>query len=173
MLAGKAPNVSILAIEDAVWSLGATRMDDFTYLAAFRSVDTLVLDSITLSNISQLARLVSALPLLDTLVCEQVDCASRLKKKTSLVPLPFHRASLHRLEIGWVAQEVEEFFVRLTQVCTVRFLTIGIDSRLSQKSATSRSQRILDACAASLQSVEFDTHPDFPVESYKDGVVGR
>ena len=172
MLAGKAPNVSVLAIEDAMWSLGATRMDDFTYLAAFRSVDTLVLDSITLSSISQLARLVSALPLLDTLVCEQVDCA-RLKQKTSLVRLPFHCTSLDRLEIGWVAPEVEEFFVRLTQVCTVRFLTIGIDSRLSQKSATSRSQRIFDACAASLQSVEFDTHPDFPVESYKDGIVGR
>ncbi|EPS99565.1 hypothetical protein FOMPIDRAFT_1099805, partial [Fomitopsis schrenkii] len=47
MLAGRVPNVTSLAIEDAVWTVGATRPDDFTYFVAFRSVDTLVLDGVT------------------------------------------------------------------------------------------------------------------------------
>ena len=173
MLAGRIHNVSVLAIEDAIWSLGATRADDDIYFSAFRSVDTLVLDSVTLPSISQLARVVSALPLLDTLVCEQVDCAVRRKPNLAPVSLPFHCASLNRLEIGWVAPEIEEFFLRLSWACTIRHLTIGIDSRPLQKPENSRSQMILEACATSLQSVEFDTHPDFPVESHKDGAVGK
>ncbi|EPS98117.1 hypothetical protein FOMPIDRAFT_116539 [Fomitopsis schrenkii] len=71
MLVGKVPNVTELAIVNATWTVGATRVDDFIYFAAFRSVTILTLLDVTLSRTSQLALLVSALPLLDTLSYSQ------------------------------------------------------------------------------------------------------
>ncbi|KAH9933872.1 uncharacterized protein B0H18DRAFT_1115239 [Fomitopsis serialis] len=49
MLVGKAPRRSMITIEHAEWTIGSVRMEDIGFLAAFSSLDSLTLDSVTLS----------------------------------------------------------------------------------------------------------------------------
>ncbi|KAH9923352.1 uncharacterized protein B0H18DRAFT_831951, partial [Fomitopsis serialis] len=69
MLAGKAPKLSRISIEDAEWTIGSVRMEDIGYLTAFSCIDTLYIVSVTLSSVAQLSHLVSALPRLRNLWC--------------------------------------------------------------------------------------------------------
>ncbi|KAH9931210.1 uncharacterized protein B0H18DRAFT_819200, partial [Fomitopsis serialis] len=69
MLAGKAPNMSRISIEDAEWTIGLVRTHDIGYLAAFNCIDTLNIVNVTLSSAAQLRHLVSALPRLMNLWC--------------------------------------------------------------------------------------------------------
>ncbi|KAH9916521.1 uncharacterized protein B0H18DRAFT_846002, partial [Fomitopsis serialis] len=69
MLAGKTPKLSSIVIADAEWTIGSVRTEDIDYLAAFSSIETLFIRNVTLSSVTQLSRLVSALPGLTALWC--------------------------------------------------------------------------------------------------------
>lgn len=173
MLVGKVPNVTELAIVNATWTVGATRVDDFIYFAAFRSVTILTLLDVTLSRTSQLALLVSALPLLDTLVCWGVDCAHRDRQAVGPIRLPLRCAYLDELESFWNEPEVEEFLIRLSSTCTIRDLSIKSYSQSIQPSGVGRSQKMLDACVESLETAKIHIHPGLPFASHAKGVVGK
>ncbi|EPS98072.1 hypothetical protein FOMPIDRAFT_1106079, partial [Fomitopsis schrenkii] len=72
MLAGRLPHLTAIGIYKATWSNGSIRTEDIRPLAAFRSMDTLTLCQITFFNVSQLEILVSSLPGLTTLACDEV-----------------------------------------------------------------------------------------------------
>ncbi|KAH9931258.1 uncharacterized protein B0H18DRAFT_861024, partial [Fomitopsis serialis] len=69
MLAGKAPRLSRITIEDAAWTMGSVRMEDIGYLAVFGAIHTLRICNTFLSSVAQLAHLVSSLPRLENLWC--------------------------------------------------------------------------------------------------------
>jgi len=92
MLANKALVLWRIAIEDAEWTAGSLRMKDIRYLAAFSSIHTLYMFNVTLSSVSQLSHLVSALPGLRCLSCMKVDCLQ--KQQVSPASLPLNCANL-------------------------------------------------------------------------------
>jgi len=152
MLTGKVPKLETIIIRDAGWTIGSARMEDFTYLATYCSVHTLYIANVTLSNITQLVHLVSALPALVALRCFKVDCLQ--KPLGSLVSLPLNCANLQDLEVRWVAPAVEDLFVWFSQTCRARYVNLGVDGESNQSLNASRSQTLLDASSASAGALE-------------------
>ncbi|KAH9916511.1 uncharacterized protein B0H18DRAFT_939180 [Fomitopsis serialis] len=172
MLAGKTPMLSTFIIEDAEWTIGLVRTEDIDYLAAFSSIDTLILRHVTLSSVTQLSRLVSALPGLVTLCCFSVDCLQ--KQQVSPASLPLNCANLEDLEVVWVAPAVEDLFVQISRASRVRNLRIGVGGELDPSSAVSRSQTLLDASSTSAERVVLHIDPESPVrDGTIEAVVGK
>ncbi|TFY68313.1 hypothetical protein EVJ58_g1096 [Rhodofomes roseus] len=174
MLAGKLPELSTITIEDAEWTVGLMRVEDFGYLASFDLVHTLTIFKVTMSSIAQLARLISALPGMRKLYCFHVDCSE--KHPVSPVCLPRNSASLEILEVRWVAPAVEDLLVRISQASRLRKLYFGVDGEGTSSSAGSslRSQAFLDASAASVEVLILRIAPDSSVDSHAvDSTVGK
>ncbi|KAH9923892.1 uncharacterized protein B0H18DRAFT_1212098 [Fomitopsis serialis] len=163
MLANRAPALWRITIQDAEWTTGSVRREDIAYLAAFGSIGTLIVRKVTLSSVAQLSCLVSALPRLRALWCVNVSCLQ--KQQVSPVSLPLNCANLEGLEVRWAAPAVEEFFVQISWASRVRFLNLGVVGEVdpSSRSATSRSQTVLDASSASAETVALHIDPRFPV----------
>ncbi|KAH9909449.1 uncharacterized protein B0H18DRAFT_1219791 [Fomitopsis serialis] len=113
MLAGKLPRLSTITIEDAEWAIGSVRMEDIGCLATFSSVRDLHVVNVTLTNVAQLSRLVSALPQLRALWCYNIDCVQ--KQQVSPAALPLNCATLNDLDVRWVAPAVEDLFVQISR----------------------------------------------------------
>ncbi|KAH9841052.1 uncharacterized protein C8Q71DRAFT_436421 [Rhodofomes roseus] len=174
MLSGKLPELSTITIEDAEWTVGLMRVEDFGYLASFDLVHTLTIFKVTMSSIAQLARLISALPGMRKLYCFHVDCSE--KHPVSPVCLPRNSASLEILEVRWVAPAVEDLLVRISQASRLRKLYFGVDGEGTSSSAGSslRSQAFLDASAASVEVLILRIAPDSSVDSHAvDSTVER
>ncbi|KAH9931214.1 uncharacterized protein B0H18DRAFT_952748 [Fomitopsis serialis] len=172
MLAGKAPRLSSITIEDAEWTIGMVRMEDIGFLALFSSISTLDLSNVTLSSAAQLRHLVSALPWLSELWCFNVDCSQ--KQHVSPASLPLNCANLDNLNVRWVAPAVEDLFVQISRASRVRDLGIGVDGELDPSSAASRSQTLLDASSTSAETVRLYIDPSSPVrDDAIDATVGR
>ncbi|KAH9915639.1 uncharacterized protein B0H18DRAFT_92212 [Fomitopsis serialis] len=161
MLAGKAPRLSRITIEDAEWTIGSVRMDDIGFLGVFSAIDVLCLYKVTLSSAAQLRHLVSALPRLSELWCVNVDCSQ--KQHVSPASLPLNYANLEYLDVRWVAPAVEDLFVQISRASRVRNLIFGVDGELDPSSAASRSQTLLDASSTSAETVELNIYPSSPV----------
>ncbi|KAH9931232.1 uncharacterized protein B0H18DRAFT_100720 [Fomitopsis serialis] len=151
MLAGKAPRLRVITIEDAEWTIGSVRMEDIGFLGVFSYISTLDLSNVTLSSVAQLSHLVSALPRLRILLCLNVDCLQ--KQHVSPASLPLNSANLEVLEVRWVAPAVEDLFVQISRASRVRYLALGVDGELDPSSAASRSQTLLDASSTSAATV--------------------
>ncbi|KAH9909447.1 uncharacterized protein B0H18DRAFT_1130911 [Fomitopsis serialis] len=171
MLAGKAAKLSGITIRDAQWTTGSVRMEDIGYLAAFSSIDTLRISDVTLSSVAQLSHLVSALPRLRNLWCNNVDCLQ--KQQVSLASLPLNCANLEDVYVLWVAPAVEDFFVWISQASRVRGLAVVVDSDLGPSSAASRSQTLLDASSTSAELVVLHIVRSSPVRGTIDATVGK
>ncbi|KAH9931228.1 uncharacterized protein B0H18DRAFT_929701 [Fomitopsis serialis] len=172
MLAGKAPRLSRITIEDAEWTIGSVRMDDIGFLGVFSSIDVLCLYNVTLSSAAQLSHLVSALQRLRYLWCSNVDCLQ--KQHVSPASLPLNCASLKYLDVRWVAPAVEDLFVQISRASRVRDLALGVDGELDPSSAASRGQTLLDASSTSAEVVRLDIDPSSPVrDDAIDATVGR
>ncbi|KAH9933398.1 uncharacterized protein B0H18DRAFT_951956 [Fomitopsis serialis] len=168
MLVGKAPNITSITVKDAEWSTGSVRMEDISYLAAFSTVHTLHIANVTLSNVAQLSRVVSALPGLRDLWCINVGCLQ--KQQVSPVSLPLNCANLEGLEVLSVAQAVEDLFAQISRASRVRCLALGVYGEFDPPSATSRSQTLLDASSTSATTValHIQVDPSLPV---RDGTI--
>ncbi|KAH9926009.1 uncharacterized protein B0H18DRAFT_359947 [Fomitopsis serialis] len=168
MLAGKAPRLSRITIEDAEWTIGSVRTEDIGYLAAFSCINTLFIINLTLSSVTQLSRLVSALPRLRDLWCFNVSCLQ--KQQVSPVSLPLNCANMEALDVRWVAPAVEDLFVQISRASRVRDLVLGVDSdsELDPPSAASRSQTVLDTSSTSAEVVTLHLYPSIPV---RDGTM--
>ncbi|KAH9841039.1 uncharacterized protein C8Q71DRAFT_435319 [Rhodofomes roseus] len=164
MLAGKLPELLMITIQDAEWTIGLMRVEDFGYLAAFHLVHTLTIFEVTVSSIAQLARLISALPALRELYCYNVACSQ--KHPVSPVSLPLNSASLEVLEVRWVAPAVEDLLVRVSQASRLRKLYFGVDGEGTSSSAGSRTQALLDASAASVEVLVLWIAPASSVDSH-------
>ncbi|KAH9834156.1 uncharacterized protein C8Q71DRAFT_838491 [Rhodofomes roseus] len=163
MLAGKLPGLSRITIRDTEWTVGSIRMQVFNCLTTFRSVHTLHLNGVTVPSIAHLARIISALPGLRKLSCCYVDCSQEYP--VSLAPLPLNSAYLEELEAQWVAPEIEDLLVRISQASRVRVLDLGLGGDRGPDSPGSRSQDVLDACAASLEVLRLHMDPYSSVDS--------
>ncbi|KAH9922125.1 uncharacterized protein B0H18DRAFT_1121137 [Fomitopsis serialis] len=152
MLAGKAPRLLWITIEDAEWTIGSVRMEDIGFLGVFSYIDSLHLSNVTLSSVAQLSHLVSALPRLRNLKCFNVSCLQ--KQQVSSASLPLNCANLVDLELRWVAPAVEDLFVHISRASRVRNLVHGVDVGFDPSSAVSRSQTLLDASSTSAEAVE-------------------
>ncbi|KAH9931280.1 uncharacterized protein B0H18DRAFT_1208961 [Fomitopsis serialis] len=161
MFAGKAPKLWWIIIEDAEWTIGSLRIKDIGYLVAFRSIDTLKIHNITLSNVTQLSHLVLALPRLRDLLCIKVDCLQ--KQHVSPVSLPLNCANLEDLDVRWVAPAVEDLCVQISRASRVRDLGLAVDDELDPSSVASRSQPLLDASSTSAETIQFHFDPSSPV----------
>ncbi|TFY68314.1 hypothetical protein EVJ58_g1097 [Rhodofomes roseus] len=172
MLAGKLPELSKITIEEAEWTVGLMRVEDFGYLAAFHLVNTLAIANVTMSSIAQLARLISALPAMRHLYCFNVDCSQ--KHPVSPVSLPLNSASLKVLEVRWVAPAVEDLLVRISQASRLRKLDFGVGGEFTSSSAGSRTQALLDAGAASVAALTLWIASASSVDSHTvDSTVGK
>ncbi|KAH9931217.1 uncharacterized protein B0H18DRAFT_100219 [Fomitopsis serialis] len=172
MLAGKAPRLSWINIEDAEWTIGFVRMEDIGFLGVFSYINTLRISNVTLSSVAQLSHLVSALPQLGKLWCSNVDCLQ--KQHVSPASLPLNCANLKYLEVRWVAPAVEDLFAHISRASRVRFLELGVDDELDPYSAASRSQTLLDASSTSAETVRLYIDPSSPVrDDAIDATVGR
>ncbi|TFY52409.1 hypothetical protein EVJ58_g10036 [Rhodofomes roseus] len=174
MLAGKLPELSTITIEDADWTVGSMRMDDFGYIATFHLVHTLIIFKVTVSSIAQLARLISSLPGLRDLYCLNVDCSQ--KHPVSHVSLPLNSASLKllRVDVRWVAPAVEDLLGRISQASRLCHLRLGVDEDFTIPSARSRSQTLLNASAASVEVLTLHIVPDSLMDSDTvDSTVGK
>ncbi|KAH9920116.1 uncharacterized protein B0H18DRAFT_1193579 [Fomitopsis serialis] len=163
MLAGKAPRLSRLTVEDAEWTIGSVRMEDIGFLGVFSYIDTVRISNVTLSSAAQLSQLVSTLPRLRKLWCYNVDCLQ--EQKVSPASLPLNCANLEYLDLRWVAPAVEDFLVQISRASRVRTLVLGVDSELDSSSPVSRSQALLEASSASAEAVELHIDPSSPVMS--------
>ncbi|KAH9926873.1 uncharacterized protein B0H18DRAFT_1210792 [Fomitopsis serialis] len=152
MLAGKAPRLSRITITDAKWIAGAVRMVDVGYLSRFSSINTLNIINVTLSSVSLLSRLVSALPRLRELSCINVDCLQ--KQQVFPGSLPLNCANMEYLGVRWVAPELEDFLVQISRASRVRVLILAVVGESGPpESAASRSQTLLDASSTSADVV--------------------
>ncbi|KAH9834220.1 uncharacterized protein C8Q71DRAFT_167082 [Rhodofomes roseus] len=151
-LAGKLPTFWSMTIEDAEWTVGSIRMEDVGYLATFHLLRTLYISRVTVPSIGQLARLISALPGLEGLICVNVDCSQ--KHPNSPVSLPLNSASLEALGARWVAPAVEDLLVRISQISRLRWLNVGVEGDLNLSPTVSRRQALLDASAASVEVLQ-------------------
>ncbi|TFY61168.1 hypothetical protein EVJ58_g4685 [Rhodofomes roseus] len=172
MLAGKLPELLTITIQDAEWTIGLMRVEDFGYLAAFHLVHTLDITNVTVSSIAQLARLISALPAMRHLYCVNVDCSQ--KHPVSPVSLPLNSANLEVLDVRWVAPAVEDLLVRISQASQLRTLEFGVDGDFTSSSAGSRTQALLDASAASVEVLVLWIDLGSSVDSHTvDSTVGK
>ncbi|KAH9911938.1 uncharacterized protein B0H18DRAFT_287539 [Fomitopsis serialis] len=172
LLAGKTLMLSSITIEDAEWTIGSVRTEDIDYLAAFSSIETLIVRNVTLSSVTQLSRLVAALRGLVVLWCYNVDCVQ--KQQVSPASLPLNCANLEDLGVVWVAPAVEDLFVQISRASRVRSLEIGVNGELDPSSAASRSQNLLDASSTSAESAVLYIAPDSPVrDGTIEAVVGK
>ncbi|KAH9915649.1 uncharacterized protein B0H18DRAFT_92597 [Fomitopsis serialis] len=161
MLAGKAPRLSRITIEDAEWTIGSVRMEDIGFLGVFSYIDTLNISKVTLSSVAQLSHLVSALPRLRKLWCFEVDCLQ--KQHVSPASLPLNCANLEHLDVRWVAPAVEDVFVHISRASRVRILELGVPNEVNASSAASRSQTMLDASSTSAELVQLHIALSSPV----------
>ncbi|KAH9931264.1 uncharacterized protein B0H18DRAFT_102100 [Fomitopsis serialis] len=138
MLAGKAPKLSRIGIQDAEWTTGSVRMEDIGFLGVFSLIDSVDLSNVTLSSVAQLSHLVSALPRLRNLWCYDVDCLQ--KQVESPASLPLNCANLEHLDVRWVAPAVEDLFVRISRASRVPNLEIGVDEELDPSSAPAEAR---------------------------------
>ncbi|TFY57589.1 hypothetical protein EVJ58_g6932 [Rhodofomes roseus] len=146
MLSGKLPELLMISITDAEWTVGSMRMQCFECLTAFRLVHTLAITNVTVPSVAQLARLISALPGLGTLWCDGVECSQ--KHPVSPVSLPVNSAHLEQLDVRWVAPAIQDLLVRISQVSRLRKLVLAVVGDLHPSSRGSRSQALLDATHA-------------------------
>ncbi|KAH9933874.1 uncharacterized protein B0H18DRAFT_603960 [Fomitopsis serialis] len=154
MLAGKAPMLSRISIEDAQWTIDSVRMEDIHFITTFSSMNTLTLRNVTLSSITQLSRLVSALPRLRELWCSRVNCLR--EQQLSLASLPLNCANLYALSVSLVSPAVEDLLVCISRASQVRSLHFGVNGELAPPGAASRSQALLVASSTSAERVVLD-----------------
>ncbi|KAH9910315.1 uncharacterized protein B0H18DRAFT_1105035 [Fomitopsis serialis] len=172
MLAGKAPRLSRITIENAEWTMGSVRMEDIGFLGVFSYIDALDIYNVTLSSAAQLSRLVSALPWLRKLWCFNVDCLQ--KQHVSPASLPLNCANLEHLQVRWAAPAVEDLFVQISRASQVRFVDLGVDGELEPSSAVSRTQTLLDASSTSAETVVLHIDHSSPVrDGAIDATVGK
>ncbi|TFY58863.1 hypothetical protein EVJ58_g6140 [Rhodofomes roseus] len=175
MLAGKLPGLSRITIRDTKWTVGSIRMQVFNCLTTFRSVHTLGLVGVTVPSITQLARIISALPGLRKLWCRNVRCSQEYPV-SRLAPLPLNSAYLEELEAQWVAPDIEDLLVRISQASRVRVLDLGLRDRdIDVHPRSGRSQDVLDACAASVEVLRLHMDPrNSSVDRQNiDSIVGK
>ncbi|KAH9836774.1 uncharacterized protein C8Q71DRAFT_58873 [Rhodofomes roseus] len=163
MLSGKLPELLMISITDAEWTVGSMRMQCFECLTAFRLVHTLAITNVTVPSIAQLARLISALPGLGTLWCDGVECSQ--KHPVSPVSLPVNSAHLEQLDVRWVAPAIQDLLVRISQVSRLRKLVLAVVGDLHPSSRGSRSQALLDASAGSMEVFTLYIDPDSSMDS--------
>ncbi|KAH9930343.1 uncharacterized protein B0H18DRAFT_1117025 [Fomitopsis serialis] len=172
MLAGKAPRLSWITIEDAEWTIGSIRMKDIGFLGVFNCIVTGRIFKVTLLNAAQLSHLVSALPRLRNLWCYSVDCLQ--KQHVSPASLPLNSANLEDLEVRWVAPAVEDLFAQISRASRVRSFDLGVSGGLDPSVAVSRSQILLDASSTSAEMVALHIDPSSPVRDGEiDATVGK
>ncbi|KAH9926864.1 uncharacterized protein B0H18DRAFT_1210784 [Fomitopsis serialis] len=177
MLAGKALRLSSIAITDAELITGAVRMEDIDYLSTFSSINTLNILNVTFFSVSQLSRLVSALPRLTELSCTNVDCLPR-NQQVFPISLPLNCGNMEYLGVRWVAPEIEDLLVQISRASRVRILNVAVAGEPGPPSAASRSQTLLDASSTSADVVgltgRFWLDPSSPMpDGTIDATVGK
>lgn len=172
MLSRKLSNVSVFYIRDAIWTTSPFQSRSVRHLAAFCSVETLVLSRVTVTRLSQLALLISSLPQLQVLTLRAVDCLHA--QVPSWVFMPLHcEAKLQKLYLLRVAVTVEEFFIRLSETCNFRYIAHATNvkrARLVQQMGG--CQRLLDANASSLEVLRLSIGNAHPTTSCSEVEIG-
>ena len=179
MLAGKTRNIRDIGFNDVGWPIGSPRIETIIYLAAFPLVQTLKLSSVTLSNISQLTRIVRALPRLHNLCLHNVSCAHRYPSFEPRRPFscPEPRP-LCVLAMGSVQLEVQNFCAQLCHACRVSVLAVDFDittrqQLLESQGMVGKTQTLLDASADSLQFLRLTFNDTAPSLLPTSGVIAE
>lgn len=127
MLARHLHKLETITVRDADWPCGAVRADYVRYLGAFASLVSLCVSGVVFASVSQLAGLISAIPTLTHLRCDNLHC----EQTAASPPAPLNAPGIRTLALfGNLAAPVLEFMARLRQAAQLEMLDIAISSDL-------------------------------------------
>lgn len=174
MLSGRLSSVSVFYIRDAILTTGPVQSKGVRHLAAFSSVETLVLSNVTITRLAQLTLLISSLPQLEVLSLEAVDCLE--EQMSSWVLVPSNCIKLQKLHMLHVAVTIEEFFIRLSQTCSISslvYLAHEVKVKMHHAPQLGGCQRLLDANSSSLQVLQLLTGNTHTVTNCSEDGAGK
>ncbi|KAH9837368.1 uncharacterized protein C8Q71DRAFT_598732 [Rhodofomes roseus] len=160
MLARQLPVLECLTLCNVSWQVGSMHPRCISYLAAFHSITRLELLRMSFQSVSQLARLLSALPSIRAVSCQTVSC------NEVGIPLPFPQVALNRslreVAVEWTAHPIVFFLAYLGTVAPVESLTITFvgPTFVTPSGLGWPCQRLLDAYAGSLKKLKYLLDPD-------------
>ena len=174
MLSGRLSSVSVFYIRDAILTTGPAQSKGVRHLAAFCSVETLVLSNVTIAKLTQLTLLITSLPQLEVLSLKAVDCLE--EKMPSWVLMPSICIKLQKLHMLRVAVLIEELFIRLSQTCStshVVYLAYEAKVKMHHAPQWGSCQRLLDANSSCLQALQLLTGNTHTVTNCSEDGVGK
>ena len=127
MLARYLHKLETISVRDSEWTRGAVQVDHVRCLGAFASLVSLCVSNVVFASVSQLASLISAVPTLVHLRCDNLQC----KQTATLPPVPLNARGIRTIALfGNLEPPVLEFISRLSHVAQLELLDIGTSADL-------------------------------------------
>lgn len=110
-----------ITVRDAHWTCGAVRMEHVRYLGTFASLVSLCVSNVVFVSVAQLAGLISAVPALTHLRCDNLHC----DLVTVSPSAPLNARGIRTLALfGNLAVPILEYLARLRQVAQLEMSTL-------------------------------------------------
>ncbi|CCL99512.1 uncharacterized protein FIBRA_01530 [Fibroporia radiculosa] len=122
-MAHKLPEIEELTLRGSTWISGPLHENTFMYIhVTFRQITRLVLDSITLPNLTTLGRLIYSLPSLSSLSCCRLYLRTRKFVSGTVYPRPDFGLKL--LALSHIGADILEFFYTILLASKVEQLAL-------------------------------------------------